>query len=192
MRMLDLRVAKRARQGQNWCLFIDRDGVINTRIVDGYVRNWEEFNFIPGALGALRTLARWAPHIVVVTNQQGVGKSLMTAAELDAIHDRMLRAIAESGGRIDAIQACTHLASAECDCRKPQPGLAVAYLAAHPAIDGSLSIMVGDMPSDIEMGRRLAAATDDCFTVRIAQDLDLHADATFASLADFASAIDEA
>ena len=181
----------REREAARWCLFIDRDGVINTRIVDGYVRSWAEFEFVPGVLGALRALARWAPRIVVVTNQQGVGKALMTRSELDEIHERMRREVEAAGGRIDAIRACTHLATADCDCRKPMAGLATGYLDAHPDIDGSLSIMVGDMPSDIEMGHRLAAVTGGCLTVRIGAEHDPAADATFASLADFVSALGE-
>jgi D-glycero-D-manno-heptose 1,7-bisphosphate phosphatase len=172
----------RERVAKNWCLFLDRDGVINTRIIDGYVRNWAEFEFVPGVLDAIRTLARWAPHIVVVTNQQGVGKGIMSAADLSDIHDRMRRAVADAGGRIDAVQHCPHLAGDGCDCRKPKPGMAEEYLTAHPEIEPSLSIMIGDTDSDIEMGRRLAAVTGGC--------VDPRADATYPSLADFAAAIE--
>lgn len=177
------------RAGKSWCLFLDRDGVINTRILDGYVRSWAEFDFVPGALGALGTLARWAPHVVVVTNQQGVGKGLMSPVDLTDIHDRMRRAVAEAGGRIDAIQSCPHLAGDECDCRKPNPRMAQAYLDAHPEIDPSLSVMVGDTESDMEMGRRLARITGGCVNVRIDGREDPLSDATYGSLTDFAAAV---
>jgi len=179
----------RARSGRDWCLFLDRDGVINTRIMDGYVRDWTEFDFLPGVLTALGILARWAPHIVVVTNQQGVGKGIMSAADLADIHDRMQRAVAEAGGRIDAIQSCPHLAGDGCACRKPNTGMAEEYLTAHPEIEPSLSVMIGDTDSDIEMGRRLAAVTGGCITVRIDRALDPLADLTFPDLAGFAETV---
>lgn len=189
--MTDLTLASivRERAKESWCLFLDRDGVINTRIVDAYVRSWEEFEFVPGVLGALRTLARWAPHIVVVTNQQGVGKGLMTTADLAGIHDRMRRAVAAAGGRIDAVQSCPHLVGDGCDCRKPSTGMAEEYLDTHTEIDGSLSVMIGDTESDVEMGRRLAMVTGGCVTVRIDGRRDPHADLTFPSLAAFAAAV---
>ena len=84
----------RDRVDRRWVLFLDRDGVINTRIVDGYVRQWNDFGFTPGAIGALATLSRWAPEIAVVTNQQGVGKRLMSADALNDIHSRMRAIIA--------------------------------------------------------------------------------------------------
>lgn len=172
-----------------WCLFLDRDGVINTRIMDGYVRTWSEFAFEPGALEALSKLADWAPRIVVVTNQQGVGKGTMSAADLDDIHGRMCREIEAAGGRIDEVRACPHLAAADCDCRKPSPGMALSYLSTHPEVDGRLSIVVGDTESDMEMGRRLAVATGGATTVRIDVTTDPRAELTFPTLAAFASAV---
>lgn len=177
------------RRLARWCLFLDRDGVINTRIMDGYVRDWSEFHFEPGALDALAELARWAPRIVVVTNQQGVGKGLMSTADLDDIHRRMRAEIEASGGRIDAVQVCPHLASADCNCRKPRPGMPLAELAAHPELDGSLSVMVGDTESDVEMGHRLADHTAGCVVIRIAEDDDPLADLTFAGLDALARAV---
>ena len=177
------------RAGRSWALFLDRDGVINTRIMGGYVRAWEGFAFEPGALEALEILARWAPNIVVVTNQQGVGKRLMTESDLADIHERMRAAVAAANGRIDAVEWCPHLAGNECDCRKPKPGMATGYLATHPEVDGSLSVMVGDTESDVEMGRQLAAVTGGCITVRIGEGKDPRADLTYSSLADFAGAV---
>ncbi|MDQ1083253.1 MULTISPECIES: HAD-IIIA family hydrolase [Microbacterium] len=175
--------------GTDWCLFLDRDGVINTRIMGGYVRSWSEFAFAPGALDALAVLAAWAPRIVVVTNQQGVGKGLMSGDDLAAIHGRMTQAIAAAGGRIDAVEVCPHLDAAQCPCRKPQPGMATRYLRAHPEVLGSASVMVGDTESDIEMGRRLGTLTGGCRTVRIGPGVDPRADETFPDLAAFAASL---
>ncbi|WJS91738.1 D-glycero-alpha-D-manno-heptose-1,7-bisphosphate 7-phosphatase [Microbacterium testaceum] len=179
----------RRRVGQPWCLFLDRDGVINTRIVGGYVRTWDEFRFEPGALDALRVLAHWSPRIVVVTNQQGIGKGLMTRGDLRQVHLQMVRAIQNAGGRIDSIRFCPHLDADSCDCRKPSPGMATGYLDENNDLTGSLSVMVGDTSSDVEMGRRLAARNGGGATVRIHTDDDPAADLTSSSLAAFATEI---
>lgn len=187
-----LRTLSRARSGQRWCLFLDRDGVINRRILDGYVRDWDEFEFEPGALEALATLSAWAPRIVVVTNQQGVGKGLMSEEALTRIHRRMRSAVTAAGGRINEVVRCPHLASDGCDCRKPQPGLALRYLDEHAELDPAASVMVGDADSDIEMARRLFAETGGGTAVRIAPGADPVADLTYPSLAAFAAAVAEA
>ncbi|MDO8384334.1 MAG: HAD-IIIA family hydrolase [Microbacterium sp.] len=189
MDRLTLAAAVAERAGKTWCLFLDRDGVINSRVFGGYIRDWAAFSFEPGALDALAILARWAPRVVIVTNQQGVGKRLMTWADLADIHDRMRGAISAAGGRIDAVQFCPHLAGDDCACRKPRPGMATQYLGAHPEVDGSLSILVGDTESDMEMGRRLADLTGGCVNVRIGGQHDPLADGTYESLADFAAAV---
>ena len=82
-------------------LFLDRDGTLNERLPGAYVRTWEEFRFLPGVLDALRILSGHFERIVVVTNQQGIGKEVMTVEELEAVHARMLQEIAHAGGRID-------------------------------------------------------------------------------------------
>ncbi len=93
-----------------------------------------------------------------------------------------------AGGRVDDIRVCPHLVGADCDCRKPAPGMALSYLAQHPEVDAALSVMVGDTESDIEMGRRLGARTGGTMTVRIDAVDDPHADVTFPTLAAFAAA----
>jgi D-glycero-D-manno-heptose 1,7-bisphosphate phosphatase len=158
--------------------------------MEGYVQSSQDFVFLPGALGAASVLSRWAPQIVVVTNQQGIGKGLMTAAQLDQIHRRMRDDIADAGGRIDSVESCPHLASDDCDCRKPRTGMAERYLAAHPEIDSSLSIMVGDADSDIAMARRLALVTGGCVSIRIGGHDDPLADGTYPTLAAFAAAVE--
>jgi D-glycero-D-manno-heptose 1,7-bisphosphate phosphatase len=165
--MTDLEVLVRERADAEWCLFVDRDGVINRRVVGGYVRSWSEFSFVPGAVEALVRLALWAPHVVVVTNQQGVGKGVMSDADLDEVHARMLEVLAVAGATVDAVLVCPHLASAGCACRKPSPGLARAWLAEHRACDGALSVMLGDSDSDMVMARRLGDETGGCVAIGI-------------------------
>ena len=178
------------RVGVEWCLFLDRDGVINRRIKGDYVRTWEQFEFLPGAESALAVLTNWAPHTVILTNQQGVGKGVMSRQDLDGIHDRMLRAIRAASGRVDAVLACVHLEAEQCDCRKPRPGLAVRWLAEHPTVRGDRSVMVGDSRSDLLMARKLAEVTGGCAAVMLgdAPEGEL-SDLRLGSLAELAAVI---
>jgi D-glycero-D-manno-heptose 1,7-bisphosphate phosphatase len=178
-----------ARSGRQWCLFIDRDGVINRRIVEGYVQSWDQFEFLPGVLDALATLAQWAPQMVVVTNQQGVGKGLMSGHDLSDIHSRMRTELAARDVELDDVLTCPHLAEIGCSCRKPAPGLALQWLREHSSVDPRLSVMVGDSDSDMEMAGALAAAAGGCARIRIAADGEPPGDydAAFTSLAEFAA-----
>lgn len=135
---------------RNWTLFLDRDGVINRRLPDEYVRKWDEFEFLPNVLVALSRFTRQFGVIVIVTNQRGIGRGLMTEADLTDVHGKMLNAIEQSGGRIDKIYHCPHDHSAHCDCRKPAIGLALRAKADFPSIDFTQSIMVGDSASDMD------------------------------------------
>ena len=92
-------------------LFLDRDGVINKRLPGQYVQSPDEFTFMPGVLDAFPKLAKRTKRIIIVTNQQGVGKELMTYEELEKVHEFMQQKIEEKGGRLDAIFSCTELAS---------------------------------------------------------------------------------
>ena len=128
----------------DWTLFLDRDGVINRRIIDGYVTSWEEFEFLPGVLEAFEVLAQRFRHILVVTNQQGVGKGLMTMEQVDAIHDRMCLEVEAHDGRIDGILVCPQLASEPDNYRKPSPEMAYMAQELFPDLDLAKSVMVGD------------------------------------------------
>ncbi len=143
-------------------LFLDRDGTINKRIMDGYVTSWEEFHFLPGVLEAIYRFDAYFDHIIIVTNQQGVGKELMKIEEVNQIHDLMLREINNAQGRIDQIYVCPHLAIHDPVCRKPYPGMAIQAQQDFPDIDFRTSIMIGDTDTDMAFGNRLGM-----FTVRI-------------------------
>jgi D-glycero-D-manno-heptose 1,7-bisphosphate phosphatase len=134
----------------DWSLFLDRDGVINRRLVDEYVRRWDEFEFLPGVLPALGRLAGLFRTIVIVTNQRGIGRGLMTEADLADIHGRMLDAVRAAGGRIDRIYHCPHDLSAACACRKPKTELFARARADFPELEPTRSIMVGDSSSDLQ------------------------------------------
>ena len=133
-------------------VFLDRDGVINENVTGDYVRSWEALRILPGALEAIADLTRAGYPIVVVSNQQGVGKGLMTASDVEEIHQRLAGAIERSGGRVAAVRYCPHLADEGCVCRKPKPGLLVAA-AAELGVDLAKSVFVGDAVSDVEAAR---------------------------------------
>src|SRR5262245_13830266 len=103
-------------------VILDRDGVIN-RDSDQFIKTPDEWRPIPGSLEALARLNHAGYRVVVGTNQSGVGRGLFEMAMLNAIHDKMHRALALAGGRIDAVFYCPHTADADCDCRKPRVGM---------------------------------------------------------------------
>jgi histidinol-phosphate phosphatase family protein len=147
-----------AQIDKSWTLFLDRDGVINDEIVGSYVTEWNEFQFCEGALDALKTLGEIFGHIVIVTNQRGVGRGIMSFESLKDISTRMTGAIAEHGGRIDKVYACTAVADTDHN-RKPNTGMASQAKEDFPQIDFRRSVMVGNSLSDMEFGKRLAMHT---------------------------------
>jgi histidinol-phosphate phosphatase family protein len=136
----------------SWTLFLDRDGVINRRPLTDYVKSWEEFEFLPGTRAALCKLAAVFSRIIIVTNQQGIGKNLMTTEDLTKIHQRMCTEIEKHGGRIDQIYFCPDLAAKPASCRKPGIKMAQQAKEDHPDIDFSRSIMAGDTAGDMKFG----------------------------------------
>jgi D-glycero-D-manno-heptose 1,7-bisphosphate phosphatase len=174
----------------NWTLFLDRDGVINKRPPGDYIKKWAEFEFLPGVREALKILAGKFDRIIVITNQQGIGKGLMTKEDLENIHANMKAAIAENGGRIDAVYYCPDLATDAYNCRKPSTFMAEQAKKDFPEIDFPKSMMVGDTLSDMEFGRNAGMKT-----VFINSDNSLLDPATydysFIDLLAFAKAIGE-
>ena len=140
----------------DYTLFLDRDGVINKRLMGDYVQSWEEFEFIPGSLEAIAKASSMFETIVVVTNQQGIAKKLMTEQDLADIHGQMVEEVTKAGGRIDHVYHCPELASEDPHCRKPNLGMANQAKAMFPKIDFEKSIMVGDSISDMQFGERLS------------------------------------
>ena len=140
---------------KSWTLFLDRDGVINHRIPGAYVRHWEEFEFMENVPKAIAIFSKIFGRIVVVTNQQGIGKGLMTSEELVALHDKMYREIMKAGGRIDAVYFCPKLATENPICRKPEVGMAYQAQRNFPEIDFKKSVMVGDSLSDMGFGSKV-------------------------------------
>jgi len=144
---------------KGWTLFLDRDGVINKRLPDDYVKHPDEFEFITGVTDALVVFAGIFETIVVVTNQQGIGRGLMTEKDLELVHDKMLESISAKGGRIDAVFYSPDLKSAASFTRKPAVGLGLKARKQFPGIRFKKSIMAGDTYSDILFGHRLGMKT---------------------------------
>jgi D-glycero-D-manno-heptose 1,7-bisphosphate phosphatase len=133
---------------KNPAIFLDRDGVINQNRSD-YVKSWEEFEFLPGVLEALRRLAASPYAVVIVSNQSCIGRGLATKESVDAIHFRMLQVIRRAGGRVDAIYYCPHHPNDCCECRKPRPGLLIRA-ADDLNLDLARSWCVGNNQTDLE------------------------------------------
>ena len=133
-------------------IFLDRDGVINVRLPDGaYVTRWEEFAFCEGAVEGMRLMGDQGCRLIVVTNQRGIGRGIMSEDDLADVHRRMEAALAAGGVVLDAIYHCPHDHDALCNCRKPKPGMLMAA-AERFGLDLAGSLIIGDSVSDLEAG----------------------------------------
>ena len=163
----------------DWTLFLDRDGVINVRIIDGYVTKIEEFEFLPNVIEAFKIFKNKFKRIIVVTNQQGVGKGLMKNEDVEKVHEFMIQEIKSNDGNIDKVYFCPQLKSETDNYRKPSPK------NDFPEIDFSKSIMIGDMNSDVEFG--INAGMKTIFVGD--NELKVNPDDKFNSLYDFAKTL---
>ena len=143
----------------SWTLFLDRDGVINRRIIDDYVCNYTQFEFISGVKEALRLLKPVFSKIIVVSNQQGIGKGLMSIRDVENIHSLMAEDILKSGGKIDRTYFSPSLEAEHSILRKPNIGMALLARKEFPGISFKKSVMVGDSISDMVFGKRLKMKT---------------------------------
>ena len=155
-------LVKRIRAGESAAAprkaaFLDRDGVIN--LDRAYVSRWEDFEFVPGAIDAMRRLKEAGYALVIVTNQSGIARGYYTEEQYQLLTAAMREALADTGAAVEAVYHCPHHPKGEvtelaieCDCRKPAPGM---ILRAARELNLSLadSILVGDKPSDIEAAR---------------------------------------
>lgn len=143
---------------RSWTLFLDRDGVINMEKEGDYILNWDEFHFIEGVLESFPLFSQKFGRIFMVTNQKGVGKGLMSMADLEDINARILAAVENAGGRIDKIYCCTALEDTD-PCRKPNPGMAQEAKRMYPEIDFNRSLMIGNTMGDMRFGRSCGMRT---------------------------------
>jgi D-glycero-D-manno-heptose 1,7-bisphosphate phosphatase len=129
-------------------VILDRDGVINFDS-DHFIKSPAEWKPIPGSLEAIARLTQAGYRVVVASNQSGIGRGLFDMDTLNAIHDKMHRAVKDAGGRIDAIFYCPHAADADCDCRKPKPGM-FERIAGCYNTDLADAYAVGDSLRDLQ------------------------------------------
>jgi histidinol-phosphate phosphatase family protein len=173
----------------SWTLFLDRDGVINYEIPGTYVRNWEEFVFYPRAPQNIAYFNTVFQRLILATNQRGISRGIMTLADLENIHQNMMKGIESEAGKIDRIYYCVDTEESS-PCRKPNPGMAMQAAQDFPDIDLKKSVMVGNNISDMLFGRNAGMKTVFLKTTdperKLPDDLiDLH----FNNLDDFATAL---
>ncbi len=133
-------------------IFLDRDGVINAPPTSGlYITSPEELQIIDGVPEAIVRFREAGYLVIVVTNQSGIARGVMTHAQVEAVHDRMRQVLAAEGAILDDIFYCPHDDADGCRCRKPKPGMLIEAAVRHD-IDLSRSVMVGDQERDIEAG----------------------------------------
>jgi len=134
---------------------LDRDGVINLDS-DHYIKSPAEWKPIRGSLEAIAQLTQAGYHVVVATNQSGLGRGLFDIATLNAMHNKMHRAVNQLGGRIDAVFFCPHAQDAGCDCRKPKPGM-LREIAARFDIPLQGVPVIGDSLRDLQAAQAAGA-----------------------------------
>jgi len=172
---------------KNWTLFLDRDGVINYEKQNDYIHTWSEFKFYEGVLEAMTIFSKRFKHIVVVTNQRGIGKGVTKEEDVIYLHKKMKESVEKNGGRIDRVYYCRDIDSSS-PCRKPNIGMALQAVEDLPTIDLTKAIMIGNTLSDMKFGRNLEIKTVFLPTTRPEVNLkDENIDAVFPSLIAFAN-----
>ncbi len=129
-------------------IILDRDGVINFDSAQ-FIKSPDEWKPLPGSLEAIARLNQWGWRVVVASNQSGVGRGLFGMDTLNAINGKMVKSLAQAGGRLDAIFFCPHAADSTCDCRKPKPGL-FRQIAERFNVDLTGVPAVGDSLRDLQ------------------------------------------
>jgi len=131
-------------------VLLDRDGVLNKKPPKAeYVKNWSDFEWLPGAKEALKLFKDAGYRVIVVSNQAGIARGAMTEENLTSIHNRMAEEVVQSGGRIDAIYFCPHGWDDNCECRKPKPGMLFQAQREHH-LDLTQTPFIGDDERDAE------------------------------------------
>ena len=136
-------------------IVLDRDGVINYDS-DQFIKSPDEWRPIPGSLEAISRLNHAGFRVIVATNQSGLGRRLFDMATLISIHDKMYKALAQLGGRIDALFYCPHTADSNCDCRKPKPGMLIE-IGQRFGVDLTGVPCVGDGERDLQAAAAVGA-----------------------------------
>lgn len=140
-------------------IFLDRDGVINKKAPKAeYVKSWNEFEFLPGSIDAMKLLSRHDHKIFIITNQAGIARGAMTENDLKAIHSNLKIELEKKNVKIEGIYYCPHGWNDGCDCRKPKPGMFFRAAREHD-LDLSKSAFIGDDERDLEAGNAAGCRT---------------------------------
>jgi D-glycero-D-manno-heptose 1,7-bisphosphate phosphatase len=140
-------------------VFLDRDGVINRKAPKAeYVKNWDEFEFLPGVIEAIQLLSQNAYEIYLVTNQAGIARGIMSEADLNAIHENMKKELGKAGIGISGIYYCPHGWDDGCDCRKPKPRMLFKAANDHH-LNLTKAIFIGDDERDAAAGKAAGCRT---------------------------------
>lgn len=173
---------------KSWTLFLDRDGVINHDKVGSYIFSVDEFEFMNGVPDLFKKLTETFARIIVITNQRGVGRGLMSQRDLEAIHTKMLKGIEDAGGRIDKIYFATGIDNKDF-MRKPNPGMALQAKKDFPEIDFSKSVMVGNNITDMEFARNAGMRTVYLTTTKTIDVPNPYVDLVYKNLLQFAQVL---
>lgn len=136
-------------------IILDRDGVINMDSAQ-FIKSPDEWKPIPGSLTAIARLNQAGYRVVVATNQSGVGRGLFDMDTLNAIHEKMVKSLAQVGGRVDAIFFCPHTSADNCHCRKPRAGM-LHEIAKRFNVDLTGVPAVGDALRDLQAASAVGA-----------------------------------
>ncbi|MFF2480087.1 D-glycero-beta-D-manno-heptose 1,7-bisphosphate 7-phosphatase [Paenibacillus sp. NPDC058071] len=142
-------------------VFLDRDGVINQNIENGYVTSWDRFRWLPGSVESISILCEQGWNVFIVTNQACIGKGIVNMNELSEIHDRMQEELLKYGAKINQFYVCPHKPEDNCDCRKPKPGMLLRAAEEH-RLNLSSCYFIGDSITDM-----MAAHSVGCTTVLV-------------------------
>lgn len=148
-------------------LVLDRDGTLNRQRED-YVASPDEWEPLPGALEAVARLNQAGWHVVLATNQSGVGRGIFDMAALNAVHAKMHRALASAGARVDAVFFCPHAPEDGCQCRKPAPGL-FHQIAEHTGVAPNQLVVAGHALRHVQAGAALTCPTHMLLSGRYAE-----------------------
>ena len=140
-------------------IFLDRDGVINRDTGSGdYIKSWKEFEFLPGAIEAVKELNKNVYEIFIISNQAGVSKGLFSKENLDDITENMLKELGSKGASIRSVNYCIHRPEAGCSCRKPKTGM-IETATKGIDIDFKSTYFIGDSKLDIGAGKNAGTRT---------------------------------
>lgn len=170
----------------SWTLFLDRDGVINDRIMGGYVTSINEFHFLKDVPKAISILNKHFQYTFIVTNQQGIAKKIMSISNLNEVHRYMHDSLKRENAKIDKVYFAPGFKDEENSLRKPNTKMGLMAKEEFPNIDFKKSIMVGDTDSDILFGKNLGMKT---VRVKTEEKITIEADITVNSLFEFSKTL---